>query len=262
MSPGRATTLGCRLGVRPVSLRAAQAKGEGGPAGGHGPVARPDHGPARQLARRLLPRGPRALRAQRGRPRRVRRGVPVLLQGHRGQVAGAREGAGGLAARSEDAPRPVPRRAGDAPAPGPRGAAQALRGAPARAEGAARRRQPLDRHGRQEPLRQQRAALHRSSRRSQGRRSQRDGGRRRARVPPVPVGPGDRRAADRGRAPQAARLPPRGRRAGARPRRDHRPDGEERRRARESSCDRPASPTCACCCSWTWAARWTRTRTW
>ena len=43
----------------------------------------PRDGPARQLARRLLPRGARDLRAPRERPRQVRRGVPRALPGHR-----------------------------------------------------------------------------------------------------------------------------------------------------------------------------------
>ena len=63
--------------------------------------------------------------------------------------------------------------------------------------------------------RRQRHAPHRRARGPQGRRSQRHGGGRRARVPPVSLGPRARRPADRGRAAQAARVSPRGRRAGA-----------------------------------------------
>ena len=114
----------------------------------------------------------------------------------------------------------------------PRGAARAVRAAPARAEGAPRRRQPLDRHRRHVAVRHRRPEPDRDARRRRG-RAQRDGGRRRAPVPRVPPRRRARRPPDRRRAARAAPARPRGRAGGARPRRDHRRDVPQRGRARD-----------------------------
>jgi hypothetical protein len=107
-----------------------------------------DLGPARQLARRLLPAGAHGVRQGRRRLRRLRSRVrPLLRRRHRGR-AGPDQGPRGVAGRSAPAGAADRRADRAAQAARPRRAARAVRAAAQGAEGAPRRRQPVDRHRR------------------------------------------------------------------------------------------------------------------
>ena len=146
--------------------------------------------------------------------------------------AGPDRRAAGVAGRSQEAGGADRRAAQAARGPRPRPAARPVRAAPEGAEGAPRRRQPLDRDrghvavrlGRRQPARHPGRL---------GRRPLGDAGRRRAALPRVPQGRRPRRPPDRHGAARPAQAGPRGRRGRARPRRDRRRDLPQRRRARD-----------------------------
>ena len=89
-------------GVRSVPLRSARAEAEDRRAGSDDARARAGHGPPRQLARRLLPCGPRALRSPRERPRRLRSGLLAPLPRHRARRLVAAGRARAVARRSQN----------------------------------------------------------------------------------------------------------------------------------------------------------------
>src|SRR5580704_6243506 len=87
--------------VRTVSFRAPEAQGQSWPPGGDGAHARARNGPARQLARRLLPSRALSMRPRRGQPRRLRPGLLGVLPRRRDPIARFGERARRMAPRSQ-----------------------------------------------------------------------------------------------------------------------------------------------------------------
>ena len=207
------------------------------PGDGHGVArahARARDGPRAHGPRRVLRRRAQRPRQDRGLLRPVRPGVRGDVQGHRDAGGGPRTRSG-TGWRTRDDARA--QRGGAAAArrrargPGPRGAPEAVRGAPQGADRGPPRRQQVGGHRRHQPVRPLRLPSRRHPRgRPEPQQERRQGGRR-APLPRLPHRPGGRRAAVRARpqAPPPAELAQRGRARRARPRRDRRGDGEQRR---------------------------------
>ena len=228
-----------------VPLRAAAAQGAGGRAGGAGARRRARARAARELARRLLPRGARAAACTR--EAHLDAFDQAFLAHFKGvEDEGAAAHRGAAASGCSDAQRALRELTAEE-----RRAAGALDLERAASSCSSERlREQNERHdggnrwigtGGTSPFgtrrRGRRASASGGERRQQ---RQRDAGRRRAPLPGLPRRRGARHPADRGGAAQAARVRARGRRRRARPRRDHRRD-----RARTPASSRwcaPAAP--------------------